>query len=207
MPVTAPSPSLVIDRVERSRAKHDHVRLRLTGRWQGDPEGREVPTGDALLVVQVHGRRHRFPATPEDEQSTPGAPPDAFTASFAIPDWAVPDQPGQAVLWVGEDVVPVPAPGGAPVPAELPAPSGEARPREEGVLAAGPEAGGEAAPAAAVSAAAPPGPVAEGGAGGRSGPLSDLLLKETVTALHAELEQRGSELVRLRAALAEAREA
>jgi hypothetical protein len=38
----------------------------------------------------------------------------------------------------------------------------------------------------------------------RSGPLADLLLKETVAALHAELEQRTSETVRLRGALSDA---
>ncbi|HET9093448.1 MAG TPA: hypothetical protein VFN36_00055, partial [Solirubrobacteraceae bacterium] len=213
MPVTAPSLPLVIDRVERARAKHDHVRLRLSGHWQGSREGREDPVSEALLVVQVHGRRHRFAAAPEAAREAAAARTQhAFTASFAIPDWAVPDQPGQAVLWVGDDVVPVPPPGAAPLPAEPPAPSGEAPAREAGAVAQpeavaqmgtvarpGPVAGEEAA-AAAGSESAP-------GGGGRSGPLSDLLLKETVAALHVELEQRGGELARLRVALAEAREA
>jgi chromosome segregation ATPase len=44
-----------------------------------------------------------------------------FTASFTIPDWAVPEQPGQAVLWVGDAVVPVPVPGTNRVPVPAPA--------------------------------------------------------------------------------------
>ena len=38
----------------------------------------------------------------------------------------------------------------------------------------------------------------------RSGPLADVLLKETVAALHAELEARAAEAARLRSALSSA---
>lgn len=198
MPLTAPAPlPLAIDRVERSRAKHDQVRLRLTGHWLDSDAGREERLTEALLVIQMHGRRHRFAVTGEDEQEDSG---NAFVASFTIPDWAVPEQPGQAVLWVGEDLVPVPPPGGAtPVreralPAATAEPSAADAPTAQPVrLTENPAAGSDF--------------VLEGTGAGRSGPLSELLYKETVTALHAELEQRVGEVARLRAELAEARQA
>jgi chromosome segregation ATPase len=182
---------LAIDRVERARAKHDQVRLRLSGRWLTDARTGQQPT---LLVVQLHGRRLRFPAGedgPEDAlESAAGTP---FAASFTVPDWAVPEQPGQAVLWVGEAVVPVPPPGMAPSPQPAPPPAAA-------------EFVSESAPAAArepVGATA--GPATAGSPSGRSGPLAQLLHKDTVTALHAELEQRTAESARLRSALAAAR--
>jgi hypothetical protein len=184
---------LAIDRVERARAKHDQVRLRLSGRWLTDALSEQEPT---LLVVQLHGRRLRFPAGEDGREDAPGAAAGVpFAASFTVPDWAVPEQPGQAVLWVGEAVVPVPPPGMAPAPPSAPTPP----------------------PAAAESAAASiqspvgepvepaPGPSPAGSPSGRSGPLAELLHKETVSALHAELEQRSAESARLRSALAAAR--
>jgi chromosome segregation ATPase len=198
MPVTAPAPlPLAIDRVERSRAKHDQVRLRLSGHWLDSDAGREERLTEALLVVQMHGRRHRFAVSGEDEQGDSG---NAFVASFTIPDWAVPEQPGQAVLWVGEGLVPVPPPGSATPGRERALPAATAEPRaadaptaKPGRLSENPADGTEI--------------VLEGSGAGRAGPLSELLYKETVTALHAELEQRGGEAARLRAELAEARQA
>ncbi len=194
MPVTAPPPlPLAIDRVERSRAKRDQVRLRLTGHWLSGAPGGEAGSSEALLVVQMHGRRHRFPATHEDPQAEPGV---EFTASFTIPDWAVPEQPGQAVLWVGDDVVAVPPPGATVRPAEPAASAGEHSGMEgdarepEPVLA-------DREPSESHQHSGEPG-------AGRSGPLAELLFKETVTALRSELEQRTTEAAQLRARLAEA---
>ncbi|HEY2004945.1 MAG TPA: hypothetical protein VGG87_00780, partial [Solirubrobacteraceae bacterium] len=55
---------LAIDRVHGSRPWAGEIRLALSGAWQG-PDGE---TGqEPLLVVQVEGRRHRFPADREDQ--------------------------------------------------------------------------------------------------------------------------------------------
>ncbi len=193
-PASALTP-LAIDRVERARGQGDRVRLRLSGRWlttrSGGVASSDVSDLDALLVVQMHGRRHRFPATRErrDEPGADGA--GTWVATFTVPDWAVPEQAGQASLWVGSAVVPVPPPG---TPAESVEPSSVPDPSSPGA--------GDPPPP-------PPPPLAEhealGGEHGRSGPLADLLFKETVSALHSELEQRSTEAARLRGALAEAR--
>jgi chromosome segregation ATPase len=199
MPLTASAPPpLAIDRVDRSRAKKNQVRLRLSGHWVSGWNGQDGPATEALLVVQLHGRRHRFAATPEDADADAGV---AFTASFTIPDWAVPEQSGQAVLWVGDEVVPVPPPGTAPRAVERTASpedrSLEVSALDEALVGAEPESAEQPSPAG-------DGPAGDGGAAGRSGPLADLLFKETVTALRAELEQRTAEAARLRATLAQA---
>jgi predicted nucleic acid-binding Zn-ribbon protein len=197
MPMTVPALlPLAIDRVERSRAKQDLVRLRLSGHWVSGWGGQEGPASELLLVVRMHGRRHRFAATPEDADADADAGV-AFSASFTIPDWAVPEQSGQAVLWVGDEVVPVPPPGTAPRAAQRAAAPRVQRPLE---VAVADEAlvGEESEPAEQPSLAG------DEGAAGRSGPLADLLFKETVTALRAELEQRTAEAARLRASLAQA---
>jgi hypothetical protein len=184
---------LAIDRVERARAKRDHVRLRLSGRWLTDALSEQDPT---LLVVQLHGKRLRFPAGDDGRQDAPGAAAGVpFTASFTVPDWAVPEQPGQAVLWVGEAVVPVPPPGMASPPPPAPTPPAAA---SDSVSASVQAVGGEPVDLA-------PGPAPVGSPPGRSGPLAQLLHRETVAALHAELEQRTAESARLRSALAAAR--
>jgi chromosome segregation ATPase len=193
MPVTAPPPlPLAIDRVERSRAKRDQVRLRLTGHWLSGGEELAGSASESLLVVQMHGRRHRFAATREEGPDEPSL---AFTACFTIPDWAVPEQPGQAVLWVGDDVVPVPPPG-ASVHAAPASPPREDSPKS------GPLDRELAHPEPVAGTAPHPG--GESGAG-RAGPLAELLFKETVTALRSELEQRTAEAAQLRARLAEVR--
>ena len=196
-PAPAQSP-LAIDRVERARGKGDQVRLRLAGRRL---TADDMSALDTLLVIQLQGRRHRFAAGRERHEHGPdgvGERRDAelWEATFTIPDWAVPSQHGQAALWVGNAVVPVPPPGAAPL-AEVP-------------TSASPEpAGPGIAPGSSAEPAAPGGPVAldrpePAGEAGRSGPLADLLFKETVSALHAELEQRTAEAARLRGALADA---
>ena len=180
-------PPLAIDRVDRARGQGDQVRLRLTGRWL---TARDVADLDALLIVQMNGRRHRFPASRQPDEA--GSDRDAWTASFTVPDWAVPDQPGQASLWVGTAIVAVPPPGTSAEEGASPAPTPPAAPAvstAEEVALPGP------------IAVAPDVPLETG----RSGPLADALFKETVAALHAELEQRATEVARLRAGLADAR--
>ncbi|HEY2260159.1 MAG TPA: hypothetical protein VGH45_10625 [Solirubrobacteraceae bacterium] len=198
---------LQIARIESSRADGGTVALRLSGRWlDRDRAGEEE-----LLVVQVQGRRHRFPATRDPES------PDSegWSASFTLPGWAEPRHDGQAALWLGSSVIPVPPPGepaAAPeaVPAEaMPADAvAESADRNspEAENAEAPDTGEGPEPVIAPAPPPPPTPSAlreSDPEPPRSGPLADLLLKETVAALHAELEQRTAEAVRLRGSLAD----
>jgi hypothetical protein len=216
----------------------DNVRLRVSGRWLVDSRPDEH---EALLVIQLQGRRHRFPATREPADASP--PPGTWRAEFTIPSWAVPSRPGQAAVWVGNAVVGVGPPGappskpppglpptsepvapGAP-PAASPKPPEAASPKPAEAapapppIAPPPPASAPPPPAAAPPppAAAPPLPAsaaarapsapapAEGPPDpGRAGPLADLLFKESVSALHAELERRSGEVAHLRGALADA---
>jgi hypothetical protein len=176
---TAHSP-IVIDRVERSRGDGDTVRLRLRGRRLATATEAEL---DALLVVRLRGLRHRFAASKAgDEDPSPGS----WRASFTVPDWAVPVEYGQASLWVGEASVPVPPVGTRIRMPEPAAPAVTASP-----ALSVPEAATLAAAAAEEA--------------GRAGPLADALLRETVSALHAELEQRSGRETALEGALERAR--
>ena len=95
---------IAIERVECTRSDRDGIELRMTGRWLGDAEAGGF---EPLLVVQVSGRRHRFTAARDGHPLPPGA----WEAIFRIPPWAQPRYEGQAALWVGTSVVPVPLPG------------------------------------------------------------------------------------------------
>lgn len=236
---------LEIDDVERARASAGEIRLRVSGRWLAG----HAPTDadEALLVVQIEGRRHRFPPAFDPQQPAPAR----WTATFVIPGWAEPRREGQAALWIGESVIPLPPLGvshsrsraslsalGSAVPADdlalgtapaAPPPGPGSEPPESALAPpetsdlAPPEASDLAPPEA--SALAPPTPDAPSIPGGsstldlggpewslpgpagdtpRSGPLADILLKETVAALHGELEARSSEAAQLRGALAAA---
>jgi hypothetical protein len=180
---TAYSP-IVINRVERSRGNGDSVRLRLGGQRLAAAAESEL---DALLIVQLRGQRHRFAgAKSGDEDPSPGS----WRATFTVPDWAVPVEHGQASLWVGDASVPVP-----PVGTRI-------RMSEPAVTAAGQE------PAEAVTSESPALAAAAAEAeaeAGRAGPLADALLRETVSALHAELEQRSAREAALDGALERAR--
>ena len=105
----------------------------------------------------------------------------AWEATFNLPSWAEPNREGQAALWVGTAVVPVPLPAprstfAAPAPPAPGSPEG-LRPGE--------------LPDSVVDT-------------GRTGPLAELLFKESVSALHAELEQRSTDVARLQGSLADA---
>ena len=119
------SAPIVIDRVERSRGGGEAVRLRLGGHRL---TAASPPELDPLLVVRLHGRRHRFAAEKTDDHDASSG---AWDASFIVPDWAVPGQPDQAVLWVGDASVPVPPVGT------------RTRIAEPGLPAAGPNSVGE----------------------------------------------------------------
>jgi len=216
---------LAIDRVDCTRSDRDGMDLRLTGRWLGDAQAAGT---DPLLVVQVQGRRHRFAAERDGRPPAAGA----WRATFRIPPWAQPRHEGQAALWVGTAVVPVPPPGtsaDAARPSHRPPPPpalGAARawppdvapPPTLAEVGAGPEDIGT--PPALSEARGWPADVAPPPSDadrsllaensdpavdtGRTGPLAELLFKESVSALHAELEQRSGEVARLQGSLADA---
>jgi DNA repair exonuclease SbcCD ATPase subunit len=208
---------LAIDRVHGSRASPGEIRLALSGAWHGSGQ----PAADEpLLVVQVEGRRHRFPADRDDRAAE--LPPGRWRATFSVPDWAEPRHEGQAAVWIGNAVVPVPPLHGshhaspalaAAVPAaERMASEGRAVPQvetESDEYRGHPA--GESPDFGQTDASVRSADTAPRGAGGapppetpRSGPLADLLLKETVAALHTELEHRAGEVARLRGALGDA---
>lgn len=159
---------LQLERVQSSRSGAGEIRLRLSGRWS-DPQA-AVGEDEELLVVNVEGRRHRFPVS-RDEAPDPGRSPDRWTASFTVPTWAEPREEGQAALWLGTAVIPVPPLVGG----------------GERVLPPAARPSSVADEPAAIAA--------------RSEPLADALLKETVAALHAELEQRNEDTASIRGAL------
>ncbi len=99
----SPAP-IAIDRVDRSRGDGDLIRLSLTGHRLGDGAGVAEP----LLVISMHGQRHRFAPTRDGLAGT--APPGMWAASFAIPFWAEPMRHGQAVVWIGDAEIVVPFP-------------------------------------------------------------------------------------------------
>jgi hypothetical protein len=198
---SAESP-VAIDRVDRGRGDGDGIRLRLMGRWLGTDHPAEH---EALLVIQLQGRRHRFPASRED--SGESLPPGAWEATFTVPSWAEPSQLGQAALWIGNAVVPVPLPGSSrlhevpPPPRQVP-PAPATPPWVAPAPTPPPMPLPPASPPAAVKV--PADPSAPVGDRRRDGPLAELLSRESVSALHAELEQRSGEAARLRGALADA---
>ena len=211
---------LEIDDGQRARASAGEIRLRVSGRWLIG----HAPTDadEALLVVQIEGRRHRFPPAFDPQQPAPGR----WTATFVIPGWAEPRRDGQAALWIGEAVIPLPPMGvshsrsgaslsalGSAVPADdlVPVPPPAEPPSlprsEPAAVDPAPET---IAPSTPEAPSTPdlggpewslPDPAADTP---RAGPLADMLLKETVAALHGELEARSSEAAQLRGALAAA---
>lgn len=211
---------LEIDRVHGSRPSAGEIRLVLGGTWRGDGG---APRQDVLLVVQVEGRRHRFPA--ERDQRSIVAAPGRWQATFAVPDWAQPRQEGQAAVWIGDSVVPVPplrgfhqappalacavpAPSSPLSPSASPRLTTESQPEVESEpVASQPLTEGQADPVAGAASAprAERGFVLAAAETPRGGPLADLLLKETIAALRTELEQRTADAARLRGALSDAR--
>jgi uncharacterized coiled-coil DUF342 family protein len=173
-----------IERVETERLERDTVIVRLKGRWRGNAR---VHEGRELLVVQLDDRRQRFPAMP-DERRAAIATPGAWSARFMLPDWSKPGPGWEASLLIGDAVIPVPGSKHAVEPAEP----------EPGRLLA-PEPGSLSAPGPPSEPEFGVGPAEDP----RAGPLSKLLLRDTVAALHAELEQRAAAAAQLRGRLAD----
>jgi hypothetical protein len=183
--VNGPGPPIQIERIESERLDEGSVVVRLSGRWRGRQRTHE---GQELLVVERDDGRHRFPAMPEARRAAI-ARPGAWSARFVLPDWCRPEPDWEASMLIGDAVIPVPG-------------------SNDG-LVVGMDAPAEARHAPAASVAADTGTAPESqyeprlGEDPRSGPLSKLLLKDTVAALHAELEHRATTAAQLRGQLAD----
>jgi len=96
---------LGIETVEWFAEGGENLTVRVTGRWR---RGRPTWTGSALLVIEAHGRRHRFPAIPEPP-SLSGPAPGTWRMSFSVPASLAPYLRGSAWLKLGVVVMPLPA--------------------------------------------------------------------------------------------------
>lgn len=193
--VRSSQPPLRVEHVQSSRSAPGETRLRLSGRWLTRDGTAELD--EQLLVVQLEGRRHRFPAD-EDPRPSAELEPGQWSATFTVPAWAEPRHDGQAALWIGNSVVPVPAMHGRHVVPESPrAPEPPVAPEPPPPVA--PE------PSLAPEPLAPPAPqpLPREAEPPRAGPLAELLFKDTITALRAELDRRAAEAARMQAELAE----
>jgi hypothetical protein len=182
---TASELPIEIERIETERLDQDSVVVRLSGRWRGH---RRTHEGQELLVVELDDGRHRFPAMPEPRRAAI-ARPGAWSARFVLPDWCKPDPGWEASLLIGDAVIPVPASNDALVTS----------------IGGSLQAAQAPASPVAVGAVAPLESPYESGIAEdpRSGPLSKLLLRDTVAALHAELEHRATAAAQLRGQLAD----
>jgi hypothetical protein len=110
--MSVPWPSelaLRIERADSSRIDDETVAVSLSGRWTGSAH---EAAGDELLVVEVSGRRYRYPARSQSAESPAAlAGPRSWTARFELPAWAEPRSAGQASLWIGSSVIEVPPVG------------------------------------------------------------------------------------------------
>jgi hypothetical protein len=115
--------SVGIESVEWLDGGAGNLTVRITGRWRrrrGLVGADSVPPRPTMLVIEIDGRHHRFPATPEPV-SVSGPSPGMWRLSFSVPATIAP-QLGHTWLAFGSVTVPLPTPGtGAPAP-EAPAP-------------------------------------------------------------------------------------
>lgn len=191
--------------IERVESVSGH-RLRVSGRWR---RSGGAAADEPLLVVTVGGRRHRFAPDGTDQS---GRSLGEWDATFTLPHWALPYEQGQASLWIGTDLVPLPLPGqvepeaaaeidseSGPVAEAVAGPGGPFAARRAlapsplGDASPWPTAGLRPAQTAVLTAPVPD--------GGRSGPLAELLLRESLGALRAELAERSTEATGLAAQL------
>ena len=150
-----------------------------------------VPLGDSAASHKSGGRRTPARAASWERTSRELATGAHERGAVVAARVAMPPPLGEASAWPAPD---------EPDPAYDQA--GIAAPTDQIDQGVAPAAGDVWPPAAAVArTTAQQQPMVESG---RTGPLAELLFKESVAALHGELEQRAAEEARLRAALATA---
>jgi hypothetical protein len=98
------APALGIEGVEWLADGGENLTVRVTGRWW---RRRPAWSGQPLLVIEVHGQRHRFPAMPEPPSLT-GAAPGTWRMSFSVPSSLAPGIGSRGWLQLGAVVVPLP---------------------------------------------------------------------------------------------------
>ncbi len=98
--------ALGIEAVEWLGQGADTLTVRVRGRWR---RRRGTPSGQPLLVIEVEGTRHRFPAMPEPPSPT-GAAPGTWQVSFSVPAEVLEPPGARAWLQIGSVVVPLPVP-------------------------------------------------------------------------------------------------
>jgi hypothetical protein len=108
----------------------ESLTVRITVRWRGRPP---TWTAQPLLVVEAHGRRHRFPALPEPS-SFGGAATGTWRITFPVPTSLAPHIGSRAWLQLGAVIVPLPveiqrrSAAAAPLPATAPSPPASVEP-------------------------------------------------------------------------------
>ncbi len=98
--------ALGIEAVEWLGEGAESLTVRVSGRWR-----RRRPTwsGQAMLVIEAEGTRHRYPAMPEPPSLT-GAAPGTWQMSFAVPASVASRAGSRAWIQLGSVVVPLPVP-------------------------------------------------------------------------------------------------
>ena len=195
-------PALAIDGVEWLAMADNVLTVVVTGRWRRRASWRGRP----VLVVEAHGRHHRFRAIP-DPPSVAGATPGTWRMSFSVPADLAPSLGGHAWLQLGAVVVPLP--GVIEAGARPPEAAGEPRHERGGQPPAESWGGPEPRPAVEpTTQAEPPEPASEGEqpqppaaeAGRERVGEEPTLRAESVIAAAADLSQRIEQLERDRRA-------
>jgi hypothetical protein len=88
---------LDIEQIESTPLGRAQIGIRVIGRWRGRAR---MPDQRAFLVLEVEGRRHRFPAMEEPRRSRLHRS-NSWSATFALPAWLEPSPSQQMSLWLG----------------------------------------------------------------------------------------------------------
>jgi hypothetical protein len=96
---------LDVEQIESTPLGRAQIGIRVTGRWRGRAR---MPEQRAFLVLEVEGRRHRFPAMEEPRRSRLHRS-NSWGATFALPAWLEPRLPERMSLWVGSHELELPS--------------------------------------------------------------------------------------------------
>jgi predicted nucleic acid-binding Zn-ribbon protein len=107
--------ALEIETVECTRQADEQIFVRIRGRWRSRVS---EPDAVVLLLVEVEGRRYRFPAILQPRRPRFGRS-GAWAASFDLPAWLEPHLDGRMTLAIGTVSVAVPGVGGSRAEADV----------------------------------------------------------------------------------------